>query len=698
MPERRQRSDARYYLIFLLEAVVFFRGVLFFGHSIPWDLEGFHLPHAYVYADALSRGELPLWDPNLYCGRPFQANVQTQVFYPPMALVAWLGSLIGHDHLFFLLEVNVILHTAFAGMMAFRFGKALGLSLPAALLSGSVYQMGAFFAMHAEHMGAVTIAAWMPLTWTCVFQLARNPSIKGALTLALALAMCILGGLTPLTTVVAASVMLFALLLAVIEKARWRTLLYVAAAGAASALLTLAQLGPSYQLTVNSIAQYRSTWLKSGGGVPLEALATLVWPNKWGAFDPSTYRLPHDLTFSYLYSGLPVLVLVLLAVFAKPLRRHAVFAAMMIFTCLAMLGDSTPAGRAIYSFLPERVRIALHPEYTLPAFLLCLAILAGLGLTRFVSSRKWQWAFLAVSIVDLLIVNSGRPWHSMPPEQAPRMSRTLYAGHGEAVERLRTLTHSSVPPWRFDGVHGVLSWVNHAPTFSIPTANGYDPLALARLIHVRLGFSPGERWGAYYEPANLSSPLLDMLNVKYLLSPQRLSEQETAGSAWSFVADLAGFSIYENPRALPRFWLVNEVIPAGNEDEAARLVFDARFRPQHQAVVEGVDPRLRGDTGTTGRLAVISYASRAVELRVEASDAAFLASSEAHFPGWRAWVDGVEATLYYTNIGFRGLMIPPGNHRVVMRFEPRLLWWCAAISLLAWASWAYLWFRSRRLE
>jgi hypothetical protein len=682
------------HLVFALEAVVFFRGVLFFGHSIPWDLEGFHLPHAHVYADALARGELPLWDPYLYCGRPFQANIQTQVFYPTVALIAWLGSLIGHDHLFFLLELNVIFHTALAGMMAFRLGRVLELSSPAALLVGSVYQMGAFFAMHAQHMGAVTIAAWMPLAWASVIQLARTSSLRHALALALALAMSVLGGLTPLTAVVAAGVVLLAFLLIVIEKAPWATLLYVSTAGVFSGLLTLAQLGPSYELTMHSIAQYRTTWLKSGGGVPIEALVTLVWPNRWGAFDPSTYRLQSELTFSYLYSGLLPLVLVLLAVFAWRSRLHAVLAALMVLAGLAMLGDSTFAGRFVYSLLPVRIRIALHPEYTMPAFLLCLAILAGLGLTRFVSSRKWQWALLVVCGADLLIVNSGHPWHAMPPAQTPVMSRTLYAGYREGVERLRTLTHDSVPPWRFDGLHGVHSWVNHAPTFAIPTANGYDPLALARLIRARLGFAPGERWGAYYEPRNLSSQLLDMMNVKYLLSPQRLSNEETAGSAWSFVAGLAGFSIYENPRALPRFWLVNQVIPARDEDEAARLMFDPRFRPERQAVVEGFNLPLEPDTDIHGRVAVVTYGARTIELAVEADRPALLASSEAHYPGWRAWIDGREAALFYTNIAFRGLMIPAGQHRVVMRFEPHVLTWCAAISLVAWIAWAWFWFRS----
>ncbi len=352
MAQTQLTYRARYNLLFVLGAMLFFRHVLFFGSVIPWDLQGFHLPHSYVYADAIARGEFPLWDPSTYCGQPFQANIQTQVFYPTVALAAWIGALAGRDHLFFLLELNVILHTILAGMMAFRLGRVLGLRLPSALLLGTVYQMGAFFAIHAEHMGAVTVAAWIPLAWASVIELTSKPGRRPALLLALALALSILGGLTPETAVVAASVMLLALLLVWIEKAPWKVVWLVAASGIGSALLSLAQLGPTLQLTQHSIARYRTDWLGSGGGVPLEALVTMVWPNYWGAFDPATYRLKSELTSSYLYCGIVALGLALAGVWAWRTRRHSVFVLMAVATGVAMLGDSTVAGRAVYGILP----------------------------------------------------------------------------------------------------------------------------------------------------------------------------------------------------------------------------------------------------------------------------------------------------------------------------------------------------------
>jgi len=71
---------------------------------------------------------------------------------------------------------------------------------------------------------------------------------------------------------------------------------------------------------------------------------------------------------------------------------------------------------------------------------------------------------------------------------------------------------------------------------------------------------------------------------------------------------------------------------------------------------------------------VLRYAAHEVELEVDGSAPAFLVTSEVHYPGWRAWVDGREQPLVLTNGAFRGLPVPAGRHQVRMRFAPRILW------------------------
>jgi len=628
-------------LILLVQAVLFWRHALFLGYSIPWDLQSYHLAHAHLYAEALREGHLPLWDPYTYSGRPVQANIQAQVFYPPMALVALAGSWLGDEWLLDLLELSVVGHVWLAGVLAFRLGRRIGLTDAAALLVGTVYMLGGFFAAHGQHLGAVCVAAWLPLVLDC---LARPVNWRNGLALAATLCMTVLSGMTPATIAVLGLAAVFAIL-------RRRPVGMLAAAIVGACLLAAVQLGPTIELTRLSVAKYRSDWLGAGGGVPLKALLSLAWPNIHGVFDPSTYKEPYDLTFMYLYSGLLALGLAAFAIV-----RNARFAIMAAVSCLWMLGGTTWLGKTVYLSLPEFLRGAIYPQYAAPVFLISLAALAGIGLDRLKVAAKWKWLAAAACAAELIAVSSGRPMNAMP-EREPRYT----------VTGLKT----AVPPWRTDTHGNTMAWATSAPITKIPSANGYAPMALERYMQVRLGFCKGERWGAYYEVNDPESPLLAMLNVRYLISREKMPLD------WPR-REIPGFFVYENERALPRFWTVGRV----RADKSVR-----GLQPAEEAIVEGDTPL----PTVAGKVKVVRYSMNEVEMEVESSAATYLVSSEVHYPGWQAWLNAEPRRLLYTNGAFRGMLVPAGRHRVAWRFEPSLLYWCGAVSFCAWALWLVLW-------
>src|SRR5215472_9250356 len=111
----------------------------------------------------------------------------------------------------------------------------------------------------------------------------------------------------------------------------------------------------------------------------------------------------------------------------------------------------------------------------------------------------------------------------------------------------------------------------------------------------------------------------------------------------------------------------------------------AGFDPARTAVLDSpVPPAIdAAHAGAAGCARALQYDDRELELEVEAGGRAFLATSETYFPGWRAWIDGRETDVVMTNAAFQGLAVPAGRHRVRMRFEPRVMWYGAAISAAA---------------
>lgn len=671
------RSRALPYLILLAAVLLFFRHALFYpGYVIPWDLRNFHLPHAAFLADHLARGEFPLWDPYTYFGRPLAANIQAQWFYPPLFLTVAASNLAGGAHLLYFLELDVVAHIFAAGVFSFWLLRTVGAGPPAALAGALVYEVGCFFASQAQHMGAVHGAAWLPLAWLLVVRMSRGARAGAAL--AAVLAMAYLSGLPAVTLAVLGTSFLVAILLAATGQARWKLAAAVPGACAFAALAALAQLAPSWELNTHSIGRYRMDWLGAGGGVRVEALASLISPNHYNIFDLKRFAGPGELTFLYLFSGWLGLALALSAI---PLARRrgpaAVFLATTLAAAFVMLGDSTPLWRALFPRLPAVIRNPVHPEFFLPAFSLGVAVLAGLGAERWLRRPALGWAAALVVAAELILVGSGRPMNAASLADEPGVTRTAFDGSRLVLERMRLLTGRSSPPSRIDTLNDSMQWAASAPLIGLHSANGIDPLALARPIQVRLAFCEGERWGMYYQVKRPESRILDLVNVRYLLS-----RTPAHGPGLALAAELPGRYVYENADALPRFFLVGRIRRARNPEEAALWLRAAEFEPSREAIVEAAPDF--ADSPAAGSVKVLEYRPNTVVLETEAAAPAFLVTSEAHYPGWRATIDGRESPLYYTNLAFRGLPVPAGRHQVRMEFAPAILWWSGAASLLAW--------------
>src|SRR5262245_37509599 len=155
----RRSSALVPYLGLLIAVLVFFRKVLFSpGYVIPWDFRYFHYPLAAFIADALGSGRLPLWDPYTYCGRPFFADPQTQLFYPPTLVTVLLSNMLGGDHLLYLLEWQLALHVFLAGVFTYILLTRLGLARSAALCGAVGFELSGFFASQTQHLGAINAA------------------------------------------------------------------------------------------------------------------------------------------------------------------------------------------------------------------------------------------------------------------------------------------------------------------------------------------------------------------------------------------------------------------------------------------------------------------------------------------------------------------------------------------------------------
>jgi hypothetical protein len=123
--------------------------------------------------------------------------------------------------------------------------------------------------------------------------------------------------------------------------------------------------------------------------------------------------------------------------------------------------------------------------------------------------------------------------------------------------------------------------------------------------------------------------------------------------------------VWENPEALPLFFMPEKVEQVGSQQEALAR---ARVTPDFAAtaVVEGATARAAAQRGT---VQIARVRPNGFELTVEGLGGTVV-SSVSQARGWRATLDARPLPLLRANGAFLAFSTPPGLHRVVLDYRP----------------------------
>ncbi len=256
---------------------------------------------------------------------------------------------------------------------------------------------------------------------------------------------------------------------------------------------------------------------------------------------------------------------------------------------------------------------------------------------------------------------------------APAEQFVAFLGR-DAVARLR----EEPGLWRTAvlGRDGVVAG-NAGYVLGIPLAIGLDPLLPARYADVAALVNG--RPAADFQNVALflegsDSPLWPLLNARFRLEPSA----STTGGAPSY-------TLREDPAALPRAFVLDDVRPVPDGAAALAALDDPAFDPRRTVVLEvGATAPERGEVeAAAGRAGPTAPTAgpRPVEVREYrpghvvvaaslASDGALILLEDWH-PGWSASVDGRPWPVYPADHAFLGLRLPPGEHEVRLDFAPQ---------------------------
>lgn len=201
----------------------------------------------------------------------------------------------------------------------------------------------------------------------------------------------------------------------------------------------------------------------------------------------------------------------------------------------------------------------------------------------------------------------------------------------------------------------------------IEDIRGYDTVILKQfvdywsLIETPQGL-PYSMLNKLVEAPSLQSPLLDLLNVRYVMTTQNIG-----------LADLTQVyrgevNIYRREKALPRAFVVYDTVQVADASAALARLSAKGFDPAHTVVIEGEAPPLT--SASSPAVQWISAPPNEVQLQVDMPAEGYLVLTDSYFNGWRAQDGLTDLPILRADRIFRAVRLGAGPHTVRFRYFP----------------------------
>jgi len=679
-------------------------GFAFWRPAAFTDLLVSHYPNAELVRRSLSIwGQVPLWNPSILSGAPFDADPLSGLFYPPY----WLGILLPAGLGF---NLVFLLHLAWAGWGAATLAESEGVGRAGRIFAGALFAGAPKLIGHIGlgHLTLVAAVAWTPWALLAAGKAAEAVRDPGAgWVRRFAGAGAVLG-------------------LVFLADPRW-----MIPSGLAAALYALGRLvrerPPARREAARALAGAGLFGVFAAGVAAVMALPLIEFvslatrANLTGAerlamqlpvaqlaglFSPELGGWPEWMT----YSGILTVGLGIGAILAW--KRNARFWLIIVLLAwILSLGDQTPAQAILDALIPGAGLLRVPPRFLLLSAL-GLALLAGMGLDGLIASRpQGRLPTEAVGPLGVglgLVVmaalrasQGGLPaglagaaalgaiaalWTVATLARAQRLLAPglmliaavdlVWVGFSLLEVRDETTALSEREAIVEAAIEAPAGERTFSPSYSIPQqtasrlglelADGVNPLQLRGYVQAAAeatGFDPGE-YSVTLPPLAGEDlrqdwqPVLDLERLGLLSIGTIVSDYplETAGLEEPTVVD--GVQLYPNPQVRPRAWV----------------------EPQTSAS-EGEWSRVRSWDWTPNRIVV------------QAEGPGNVVFGEIAYPGWSATVDGQPASLERAHDILRAVGIPSGEHTIALEFRPWRLMAGIAITAITVVGLAGLWLR-----
>lgn len=666
---------------------------------------------------SIQNGQMPFWNPYSLSGQPLLANVQSSAFSI-------------FNILFFILPFNIawgvqiIASSILAAVFMFLFLRNLKLEVVSAAFGSIVLAFSGFFIAWLEWGTIITTALWLPLILFSFDKLRGKRSGLWFLLLIFSLVQALVAGHLQTALYVVLAFAAYALYSNIVNK---KLVSFLLALCALLAAVTIAspQLLPSWEFIQNSARgsdqgyyQGRQDWF-----VPAQNLIQVVIPDYFG--NPATYNYWGVWNYAEFVSFIGVIPFFFVLLYLLTKKRQATFFILLFIVGLVF------ALQNFVSKLPYTLNVpfvsSLQPSRIIFLIDFSFCVLAAYGFNNLWQAKDKQRKVLIAALLTLLLILAtvattflfGRNFevvNNLDPQNIALKNSLLplmFAGglvmlliasqilkqKRKAILLLLFLltvielfrfgykfTPFSKYEWIFPQTNIIAFLVSQHKPFRIMTTDrrilhpnissyyqiesvdGYDPLYLKKYGQFVASWQDGRyqdqvpSFNRIVTPQKLDSPVINLLNVDYVLSFDEIKQ-----SGFVKVMEEGDTKLYRNTNALARIFFVEEIVKTNNTDAFSQIVKNSS---QLKTKSYSPDFSFKSDQEGTAQARISAYTPNQIVIDTVATTERPLVIGNVNDAGWTATIDSKKVSIYPSNVLFQSIIVPQGNHKVKLNYQP----------------------------
>lgn len=676
-------------------------------------------PWRYFTIQTWKRGEVPLWNPYSFSGTPHLANYQSAVLSP-------------FNVLFFIFpfldawSLLILLQPLLSGMFMYPFMRSIHTKKAGSLIAAISFMFCGFLTVWMGYGTLDYAILFLPLALFAIEQFFKKGKPYFLLLLMVTIPLSFFSGHFQISIYFFLFVLCFTLYMYVTTREKKKTIaaiLFITL----GLFLTAPQLFPSIEYYLQS---YRSSVFQKNEAIPLAYLPTFLAPdffgnpvtrNDWfghyaewnGYFGAISFLLAGYILFRkksqetlfFLYVGIGALLLAfntpILDMFIQlhipVLSTSALSRIIVIFSfCFSILaGKGSDQMRediqerrfkyivfesifftvilcVLWSivlfklFLPADKLSIARSNLLLPSYLFC-SFLFLMAFSFFAKGKKKSLfvSSLVVFLVSFDLLRFAMKWQSFDPRNLvyPQTPTTAQFQNISSYQRV------------FGNLGG-----EALVYFGLPSIEGYDALYIKRYGEFIASLSsgtPGDLGRSvvlFPKNSAYSQFALNLLGVRYII--HKLSDDHAIWTFpfWrypngTFVLSYKDnrYEIYTNTLSFPRAFLADSYRVV-EQNHVIQTLFQTANDARHTLILAS-DPMVSVQKGF-GSASITSYKPTEVIIKTTSAANKLLFLSDNYYPGWNAYIDGVQTPIFRADYTFRSVFVPKGEHIIQFVFAP----------------------------